>query len=290
MSNIGSYDERVKNFSWSIAEKELGYQPGDVINIGWYCTDRICQQGKGDKVALIWEGFTGAEKTYTYNDIRLASNTIAAFLSGLGIQPERARLPVHGPRPRALPRLPGHPQDRGHRPAALLRLRRRVALRPPVQRRDHGRHHPEEARPQGPQDPGQAAPPPAHHRRRPRRRRAPQGPRGRLLAREVRARRALRRPPDEGRVALGPPLHLGHDRACPRASSTSTTRSSRSTSRPSGSSTSATTTSTGARPIPAGSRAPPTASSPRSPWASPSASSTRASRPKPGTSSSRSAR
>ena len=34
MSNIGSYDERVKDFSWSIAERELGYKPGDVINIG----------------------------------------------------------------------------------------------------------------------------------------------------------------------------------------------------------------------------------------------------------------
>ncbi len=87
MSNIGSYDERVKNFSWSIAEKELGYKPGDVINIGWYCTDRICEQGKADKVALHWEGFTGVEKTYTYNDIRLATNTIGAFLSGLGIKP-----------------------------------------------------------------------------------------------------------------------------------------------------------------------------------------------------------
>jgi acetyl-CoA synthetase len=87
MSNIGSYDERVKNFSWSIAEKELGYKPGDVINIGWYCTDRICQMGKADKVALYWEGFTGAERTYTYNDIRLATNTIAAFLKGLGIKP-----------------------------------------------------------------------------------------------------------------------------------------------------------------------------------------------------------
>jgi acetyl-CoA synthetase len=87
MSNIGSYDERVKNFSWSIAEKELGWKPGDVINIGWYCTDRPCEQGKANKVALYWEGFTGAEKTYTYNDIRLASNTIAQFLRGLGIKP-----------------------------------------------------------------------------------------------------------------------------------------------------------------------------------------------------------
>ena len=87
MSNIGSYDERIKDFSWAIAEKELGYKAGDVINIGWYCTDRICQQGHGSKVALYWEGHTGVEKTYTYNDIRLATNTIGAFLRGLGIQP-----------------------------------------------------------------------------------------------------------------------------------------------------------------------------------------------------------
>ena len=88
MSNIGSYDERVKNFSWAIAEQELGWKPGEVINIGWYCTDRICRMGKGSKVALYWEGHTGAEKTYTYNDIRLATNTIGAFLRGLGLRPE----------------------------------------------------------------------------------------------------------------------------------------------------------------------------------------------------------
>ncbi len=87
MSNIGSYDERRKNFSWRISEQELGYKPGDVINIAWYCTDRVCQQGLADKVALYWEGHTGVEKTYTYNDIRLASNTIGAFLRGLGLQP-----------------------------------------------------------------------------------------------------------------------------------------------------------------------------------------------------------
>src|SRR4030066_365097 len=86
MSNMGSYDERVKDFSWAIAEKELGWKPGDVINIGWYCTDRICEQGKGSKVALHWEGHTGAEKIYTYNDIRLAAKTIGAFLRGLGLK------------------------------------------------------------------------------------------------------------------------------------------------------------------------------------------------------------
>lgn len=88
MWNIGSYEEKLKNFSWEIAERELEYKPGDVINIGWYCTDRICNLGKAEKVALYWEGHTGAEKTFTYNDIRLASNTIGAFLRELGIKPE----------------------------------------------------------------------------------------------------------------------------------------------------------------------------------------------------------
>jgi len=86
MPNIGSYEQRLDGFSWSIAEKELGYKAGDNINIGWYCSDRICQQGKGDKLALIWEGMNGKEKTFTFNEIRIASNTIASYLQELGIE------------------------------------------------------------------------------------------------------------------------------------------------------------------------------------------------------------
>ena len=52
MSNIGSYQKRLLNFNWSLAEKELEYHDGDIINIGWYCSDRICLQGKGDRIAL----------------------------------------------------------------------------------------------------------------------------------------------------------------------------------------------------------------------------------------------
>lgn len=86
MSNIGSYDERIKNFSWSIPEKELEYEDGNVINIGWYCSDRICLKGKGDKLALIYEGFGGIEKSYTFDEIRVAGNTIGSFLHNLGIR------------------------------------------------------------------------------------------------------------------------------------------------------------------------------------------------------------
>ncbi|MDD8016434.1 MAG: acetate--CoA ligase [Acidobacteriota bacterium] len=86
MSHIGSYDERLKGFSWSLAEDELGYRAGDVINIGWHCSDRVCGMGKGGKTALVWEGFSGVEKKYTYNDVRLSSNAIAGHLRGLGLK------------------------------------------------------------------------------------------------------------------------------------------------------------------------------------------------------------
>ncbi len=86
MSHIGSYEDRLKGFSWSIAERELGYKAGDIVNIGWYCTDRVCQMGKAAKTALIHEGISGVERKYTYNDIRLASNTIGAYLRSLGLK------------------------------------------------------------------------------------------------------------------------------------------------------------------------------------------------------------
>ncbi|HNQ80522.1 MAG: acetate--CoA ligase [Acidobacteria bacterium] len=88
MSNIGNYEERCETFTWEQAEQELEYRPGGVLNIGWHCTDRVCLQGQGDKTALIWEGMGGNEKRYTFHDIRRASNTIGAFLRGLGLQPE----------------------------------------------------------------------------------------------------------------------------------------------------------------------------------------------------------
>lgn len=85
MSEHPSYEELTRDFSWSIAEKELEYSPGDIINIGWHCSDRICQKGNAGKTALYYEGFGGTAKSYTFNDIRLAGNTIGAFLRQQGI-------------------------------------------------------------------------------------------------------------------------------------------------------------------------------------------------------------
>jgi acetyl-CoA synthetase len=85
MSNIDSYNKRLIDFNWSLAEKELEYYNGDLLNIGWYCSDRICIQGKGDKIALYYENFKAKEERYTFNDIRIASNRIGTALADLGL-------------------------------------------------------------------------------------------------------------------------------------------------------------------------------------------------------------
>jgi len=85
MSNFKSYEECYKDFNWQQSEAELEYGKNGMFNIGYFCSDRICELGKGNKVGLIWEGFSGEIKTYTYNDIRLYSNTIAQFLKDTGL-------------------------------------------------------------------------------------------------------------------------------------------------------------------------------------------------------------
>jgi acetyl-CoA synthetase len=80
MSNIGSYEERVKDFEWSVAKEELGYKEGDPVNIGYYCSDRNCELGLGKKLALIWESFSGDVKKFTFDDLKIHSNTFAHLL------------------------------------------------------------------------------------------------------------------------------------------------------------------------------------------------------------------
>ena len=69
-----SYEELTANFDWSIAERELGYRPGEAINIGWMCSDRICHLGMADKVALYWEDYQGNHQQFTFDDLRVLSD------------------------------------------------------------------------------------------------------------------------------------------------------------------------------------------------------------------------
>lgn len=86
MGNIGSYEETYKTFTWEDTEKELEYGKDGQYNIGYYCSDRICERGHGTKLAMIWQGFQGTVKKFTYDDIRIYSNTFAKFLQDNGIK------------------------------------------------------------------------------------------------------------------------------------------------------------------------------------------------------------
>ena len=83
--NIRSYEESYAGFSWNVPRNELEYSDENVINIGEYCSDRICKLGYSNKLALIWEGFTGEVKKYTFDDMRVLTNTIAQFLKNQGL-------------------------------------------------------------------------------------------------------------------------------------------------------------------------------------------------------------
>ncbi len=87
MSNVESYETRYRDFQWKHAEEELGYGKNGNFNIGYFCSDRICDLGFGNKVALVWEGFTGEIKKFTYDDVRSYSNSFALMLHGLGLNP-----------------------------------------------------------------------------------------------------------------------------------------------------------------------------------------------------------
>jgi acetyl-CoA synthetase len=72
---------------WSLAERELEYRPGQPLNIGWYCTDRICRRGLGRRPALVWEDHQGHGRTYTFDGLRLRTDAMAQHLRGLGLGP-----------------------------------------------------------------------------------------------------------------------------------------------------------------------------------------------------------
>ncbi|MGD8979649.1 MAG: acetate--CoA ligase [candidate division WOR-3 bacterium] len=87
MTNIGSYDEKYKNFDWKVSAQELEYGKDGNYNIAYYCSDRIVEKGLGEKPALIWQGFSGAVKKFTYQDIKTYSNSFAQLLSDIGLVP-----------------------------------------------------------------------------------------------------------------------------------------------------------------------------------------------------------
>ena len=75
------YESLRRELSWDVARTELGLVEGEPVNIGRICTDRIVEQGLGDKTALIHEDHAGQIRKFSFEDLKQFSNGWASFLA-----------------------------------------------------------------------------------------------------------------------------------------------------------------------------------------------------------------
>ena len=73
----------------TICEWDLPYAKwfvGGRLNVAYNCLDRHVEDGRGDKVAIHWEGEPGDTRTITYGDLLVEVKKFANVLKSLGVQ------------------------------------------------------------------------------------------------------------------------------------------------------------------------------------------------------------
>jgi len=83
-SNLGSYEEAVKNFRPEDIEAHFSWAKTGKVNMAYEAIDRHVENGKGDRIALHYSD-NQREESYTYADLAKASNRFANVLRKLGI-------------------------------------------------------------------------------------------------------------------------------------------------------------------------------------------------------------
>lgn len=85
------------NFDPTNGKIFVEWMRGAKTNICYNAVDRIIEQGKGDKIAYIWEGNTpGEEKKITYNELKVEVSKFANVLRSLRIQ-KGSRVAIYMP-------------------------------------------------------------------------------------------------------------------------------------------------------------------------------------------------
>jgi acetyl-CoA synthetase len=74
-----------QTLDWSNAPFAKWFHDGE-LNVSYNCLDRHVQAGRGDRVALLFEGEPGDTKTYTYSELLAEVKRAANVLTKLGIQ------------------------------------------------------------------------------------------------------------------------------------------------------------------------------------------------------------
>ena len=66
---------------------------GGELNVAYNCLDRHVEAGRGDQVAIHWEGEPGDTRTITYADLHRSVCQAANALLALGVQPRATGSP-----------------------------------------------------------------------------------------------------------------------------------------------------------------------------------------------------
>lgn len=83
--NLQSYEQARDHFSWEQIEQQLSWSTTGKINMAYEAIDRHVENGKGDKVALIYSD-QQREESFTFQQLSSASNSFANGLRQLGIK------------------------------------------------------------------------------------------------------------------------------------------------------------------------------------------------------------
>ena len=84
--NIEDYNDLVDQFDWSDVYEEISWLPGGGLNNAFVCIDKHVLEGKGQKIAMIWEGKNGEEEKYTFEEMKSQTDKFANVLKSIGIE------------------------------------------------------------------------------------------------------------------------------------------------------------------------------------------------------------
>jgi acetyl-CoA synthetase len=84
--NLADYDETRKTFKWEDVHENFSWNETGKVNMAYECIDKHCENGGGDKVAMIYDDDERGVEKYTYEDMRKLTNKFANVLKNEGIQ------------------------------------------------------------------------------------------------------------------------------------------------------------------------------------------------------------
>src|SRR5688500_10635624 len=86
LPNLPDYDAARAGFRWEDVEREIDGLPGGGLNLAYEALDRHVAHGRGDKIAMLWEGRGGERQTYTFAQMKEQTDRAANMLRSLGVK------------------------------------------------------------------------------------------------------------------------------------------------------------------------------------------------------------